>query len=113
MDWDDLKIGDNGTQYDTYAAAAVARGLFIDDTTWDATVRDAMAEKRSLTDRIRWFAIFIANVLPKDPTKLLNDHFDSLSNWPGLNETQKLQKLLTRMEYILRSHGIRPNDRIS
>ena len=112
MDWDDLKVGEDGTQYDTYTAAAVARGLLIDDTTWNATVSDAMAEKRSLNERIRWFAIFIANVLPNDPAKLLKDHFESLSNWPGLNEIQKMQKLLTRVEYILRSHGIRPNNRI-
>ena len=78
---------------------------------WHETVKDAMAEKRSLSERIRWFALFIANALPKKPMELLERHFDNLTMWPGnMTKAQKMERLLKRIEITLRIHGIQPND---
>lgn len=82
----------------------------VDDALWDQTIKEAMDEKRSLSERIRWFAVFIANVLPKKPKELLNNHFEILTTWPTLTRAQKEERLLKRIEYVLRIHGIRPND---
>lgn len=90
---------------------AIARGLMIDDKLWDDTIKDAMTEKRSLSERIRWFALFIANVLPKKPQDLLEKYFTDLTAWPGLvTKDDKMERLLKRIEIILRIHGIQPND---
>jgi hypothetical protein len=82
----------------------------VDDALWDQTIKEAMDEKRSLSERIRWFAVFIANVLPKKPKELLKNHFEILTTWPTLTRAQKEERLLKRIEYVLRIHGIRPND---
>jgi len=109
--FEDLKNDDAGKSLgNTFVDAALARGLMNDDTLWDATARDALDEKRSLNERIRWFAIFLANVNPKKPVELLNTHFRLLTTWPGLSEEQKMNRLLTRIEYTLRAQGIRTND---
>lgn len=81
-----------------------------DDTLWDQTLKDAMAQIRSLSERIRWFALFIANVLPKKPEELLKNNFDILTTWPKLTKEQRMERLLKRIEVILRVHGIQPND---
>lgn len=108
----DLRRDENDpeTVYPTNVDAAVARGLMHDDSLWEKTIRDAMDEKRSLSERIRWFAIFIANTLPLKPAALLDRFFEFLTTWPGLSRTAKREKLLRRIEYILRQHGIHPND---
>lgn len=109
--FNDLKIDQNGQAHPTYEDCAIARGLMIDDTLWDLTIKDAMLEKRSLSERIRWFALFIANVLPKKPGALLEKHFDNLTSWPGnLTKDAKMERLLRRIEITLRIHGIQPND---
>lgn len=108
--FDDLKIDENGTAHKTFVDCAIARGLMLDDTLWDNTLKDAMLEKRSLSERIRWFAVFIANVLPKQPQDLLEKYFDDLTAWPGMTKDDKMVRLMRRIEVILRMHGIQPND---
>jgi hypothetical protein len=108
--FDDLTKDQNGAECGGFVQAAIARGLLSDDTLWDNTIRDAMDEKRSMSERIRWFALFIANTLPLEPQKLLINHFDILTMWPRLNKEQKMEKLLCRIEHTLRIHGIRPSE---
>jgi hypothetical protein len=110
--FEDLTKDQNGTECGGYIQAAIARGLLADDTLWDDTIRDAMDEKRSMCERIRWFALFIANTLPQEPQKLLDNHFAILTMWPRLNNEQKMEKLLCRIEHILRIHGIKPTEGI-
>jgi hypothetical protein len=108
--FDELTKDQNGVECGSYVKAAIARGLLADDKLWDDTIRDAMDEKRSMSERIRWFALFIANTLPQEATKLLTTHFDILTMWPRLNKQQKMEKLLCRIEHTLRIHGIRPSE---
>lgn len=103
--FNDLKSGKS-----TFMDSAIEKGLMTDDSKLDETIHEAMREIRSLTERIRWFAVFIANQIPKDPNKLLENHFDSLSMWPNMTVEAKKERLLKRIEIILRIHGIRPDD---
>lgn len=93
-----------------FVDSAIEQGLMSDDTQLDLAIGDAMREIRSLSERIRWFAVFVANRLPKDPAKLLENHFDVLTMWPTLSKEAKKERLLKRIEIILRIHGIRPDD---
>jgi hypothetical protein len=106
----DLTKDQHGKEQGDFIKSAIARGLLADDSLWDDTIRDAMDEKRSMSERIRWFALFIANTLPQEPMKLLIKHFDILTMWPRLNKEQKMEKLLCRIEHTLRIHGIRPSE---
>jgi hypothetical protein len=106
-----LKIDQHGKKHTKFMPCAIARGLMSNDTMWDNTIRDSMDEIRSVTERIRWFALFIANVLPNEPIKLLRNHFKVLTMWADLRDDRsKEERLLKRIEFTLRIHGIRPND---
>lgn len=108
--FDDLMKADVGNVLaNDFVSAAVRRGLLHDDSVWMQTVRDAMDEKRSLSERIRWFAVFIANVLPKETEKLMEENLRHLAPWTGCREA-RVARLLRRIEFVLRAHGIRPTD---
>jgi hypothetical protein len=107
--WDFLKTVE-GHYYPTFWEAAVARGLCADDQIWSDTVREAIMVERSLSKRIRWMAIFLGNVKPSDPLRLLEENMPFLINERSpVPVAQQKKRLFLRIEFILRRNGTHPS----
>jgi hypothetical protein len=71
---------------------------------------DAVCEKRSLSERLRWIAIFFLSVRPSDPQALLDEFLQWFAPGNIVGIDRRRQYALRRIEMILRYNGVSPEE---
>uniref|UniRef100_A0A914GSI1 ATP-dependent DNA helicase n=1 Tax=Globodera rostochiensis TaxID=31243 RepID=A0A914GSI1_GLORO len=112
--WVHLRTVD-GTILPTFVDAARARNLMSDMTIWLNTIKEAFNTKKSIKQRIRWLAVFLATANLTNGAALLEEIMKDANNWlvstkvAKASPEQQLQYVLRALEWFLLANGIRPD----
>lgn len=112
--WDLLEY--NGSRYQSFEEAAIARGLFVDNEIWKRTLEEAFLTKKKASQRIRWLAVFFASANLRHPEELLDYILDLPENWlfgtkvASRSKEERKSYVLRSIEWFLRAHGVMPDD---
>ena len=93
--------------YQTFKAAAIARGLLESDDEWDKCLADGgtYLMPKQLREMFAYICIFCQ---PAQPLKLWQDHFENLTldYMRSHEETTSINKALHDINFIFKQHGM-------
>uniref|UniRef100_A0A914H6D2 Helitron helicase-like domain-containing protein n=1 Tax=Globodera rostochiensis TaxID=31243 RepID=A0A914H6D2_GLORO len=112
--WIHLRTVDT-TIFPTFVDAARARNLMSDMTIWLNTIKEAFNTKKSIKQRLRWLAVFLATANLTNGAALLEEIMKDANKWLVSTKVgkappeQQLQYVLRALEWFLLANGIRPD----